>query len=349
MVLTLPVINQTYGVMSTEIINGTVQVGIGSSNNTAISTNTTGDVNIPKSVLYNGAVFTVTAIGSHAFSGCQGITGISIPESITILGNRAFYNCTSLQNISFSGNVPSAVGMDVFLNIAPNAALQISEDAIGFDTDDGGKWNGLVVEQEAGIEPQITSISAGSITRLVTNCAANLNIAITGENLDGTQIVINLKQADGTVVYASTPFDAADEYTAKLSFSAAQMNLPAGSYMVEAAIADTEIKVETNLELVAQSPLWWDLTVSRTKYNDLDALEAHFAADIPSRTIGAVLVNNVLYPNAIYKGNSVFITGQIPTDKVTVKIANVRYPEYFPSYSFTFTANEVFEDDMTLR
>ena len=60
------------------------------------NTSATGDLVIPST--YNGKP--VTSIGSSAFSGCTGLTSITIPDSVTTIGHYAFYNCTSLTSIT---------------------------------------------------------------------------------------------------------------------------------------------------------------------------------------------------------------------------------------------------------
>ncbi len=40
---------------------------------------------------------------SYAFSGCKGLTSITIGEGVTSIGEGAFYNCTSLTSITFNG------------------------------------------------------------------------------------------------------------------------------------------------------------------------------------------------------------------------------------------------------
>ncbi len=52
-----------------------------------------GDVTIPASVTYDGKTYNVTSIGSYAFNGCDGLTSVTIPESVTGIRYMAFYNC----------------------------------------------------------------------------------------------------------------------------------------------------------------------------------------------------------------------------------------------------------------
>ena len=52
-----------------------------------------GGVFIPEAVTYNGKTYSVTAIRVAAFSGCSGLTSITIPNSVTSIDETAFYGC----------------------------------------------------------------------------------------------------------------------------------------------------------------------------------------------------------------------------------------------------------------
>ena len=49
--------------------------------------------------------YSVTSIGSGAFSGCSELTSISIPSSVTEIGSNAFSGCSSLTSIVIPNNV----------------------------------------------------------------------------------------------------------------------------------------------------------------------------------------------------------------------------------------------------
>lgn len=59
-----------------------------------------GYVAIPDSITYNSKRVPVTGIGYQAFKGCTTLTGVLIPEGVTMMLNEAFAGCTSLQAIT---------------------------------------------------------------------------------------------------------------------------------------------------------------------------------------------------------------------------------------------------------
>ena len=72
-----------------------------------------GNVVIPATFTYDEVTYTVTSIGDNAFSGCKGITSITIPASVTSFGKNAFSGCTGLTAITIPAAVTS-IGEKVF-------------------------------------------------------------------------------------------------------------------------------------------------------------------------------------------------------------------------------------------
>lgn len=66
-----------------------------------------GSVTIPLSVEYNGKTYSVTSIGNNAFSRCDSLTSVIIPNSVTSIGRCAFYDCSGLTSVTIPNSVTS--------------------------------------------------------------------------------------------------------------------------------------------------------------------------------------------------------------------------------------------------
>lgn len=93
----------TYKVLSEPTVtdNGTAQVIYAD----GINEKLTGEVTIPETVTNKLMTYTVTRIGSDAFTQADKITSIKLPSKITYIGDNAFRDCSSLVRV----NIPSGV------------------------------------------------------------------------------------------------------------------------------------------------------------------------------------------------------------------------------------------------
>ena len=77
----------------------------------------TGNITIPKSFTRTMGVSThtyiVTEIGDYAFTGCDGITSVSIPGNVTTIGEWAFYKCKGITSVTIPNSV-TAIGEVAF-------------------------------------------------------------------------------------------------------------------------------------------------------------------------------------------------------------------------------------------
>ncbi len=77
----------------------------------------TGNITIPISFTRTMGVSThtyiVTEIGDYAFTGCDGITSVSIPGNVTTIGEWAFYNCKGITSVTIPNSV-TAIGEVAF-------------------------------------------------------------------------------------------------------------------------------------------------------------------------------------------------------------------------------------------
>lgn len=64
-----------------------------------------GSISIPSSVTYNGVTYLVSSIGEYAFCNCEGLSSISLPNSITAIHTCAFYGCSQLTSIEIPNSI----------------------------------------------------------------------------------------------------------------------------------------------------------------------------------------------------------------------------------------------------
>ena len=93
------------------------------------------EVTIPSSVKHMGAKYDVVAIGSFAFSQCDSLTSVSIPNTVTSIGNSAFAHCYNLVNMELPNSLTS-IGIAAFSDcyfleniVIPKSVLTMGERA----------------------------------------------------------------------------------------------------------------------------------------------------------------------------------------------------------------------------
>ena len=85
-----------------------------------------GKVVIPESVEHDGIAYSVTSIGEEAFENCDGLTSITIPNSVMIIGGYAFYDCEDLASVTI-GNSIDSIGYGAFLRCPSLTSVHISD------------------------------------------------------------------------------------------------------------------------------------------------------------------------------------------------------------------------------
>lgn len=107
-------------------------------NNVAVTkgdTDYSGDVAIPKQIIYNGQSYNVTIIDDEAFRNCTDLTSILIPNSIISIGSFSFQNC-SMNSITIPQSV-SSVGEFVFTGCKRLTTINVDSDNPKFQSVSG--------------------------------------------------------------------------------------------------------------------------------------------------------------------------------------------------------------------
>ena len=85
-----------------------------------------GELSIPFTVSDGTSSYSVTSIGSNAFSDCYNLTSIAIPDSVTSIGQDAFANCSGLVTITIPDNVTS-IGDEAFIYCSSLVSIRIPD------------------------------------------------------------------------------------------------------------------------------------------------------------------------------------------------------------------------------
>jgi hypothetical protein len=113
-----------------------------------------GSIEIPASVTYSEVKYSVTSIGKYAFSGCSGLTSVTIPNSVVSIGIEAFYYCSGLTSVTIPNSVTS-IGWGVFSGCSGLTSVAIPNSVTFIE---GHTFNGCSGLTSVTIPNSVTSI-----------------------------------------------------------------------------------------------------------------------------------------------------------------------------------------------
>ena len=111
-----------------------------------------------------------TSIGSSAFTACNGLTSIVIPDSVTSIGSSAFYACSGLTSITIPSGVTS-IGTYAFSGCSTITSIDIPNSVTSIG---GGVFNRCSSLTSCTIGSGVTSISSSAFQQ----CDALTSITI---------------------------------------------------------------------------------------------------------------------------------------------------------------------------
>ena len=133
-----------------------------------------GQVTIPESVTYNSNTYSVTSIGGSAFSGCSGLTSVTIGNSVTSIGEAAFSGCSGLTSVTIPNSVTS-IGYFAFSGCSglTNITIPNSVTSIG-----SSAFNGCSCLTNVTIPNSVTSIGSSAFR----GCSGLTSVVFNAEN-----------------------------------------------------------------------------------------------------------------------------------------------------------------------
>lgn len=127
----------------------------------------TGQVSIPSTVTKDGTSFDVTRIGDSAFSKCENLTSVTIPESISFIGESAFSGCM-LENI-FVKNTATHLNERSFSPASYNhTMLYIPKDSWSDAVYHGDFWRFINIRETVTSSVDLSSKQAYTLMRANT-------------------------------------------------------------------------------------------------------------------------------------------------------------------------------------
>ena len=102
----------------------------------------------------------LTSIGSSAFSGCSGLTSVTIPSSVTSIGNSAFNGCSGLTSVTIPSSVAS-IGESAFNGCSSLTSITIPNSVISIGS---GAFHGCSGLTEVSIPNSVTSIGSSAFS-----------------------------------------------------------------------------------------------------------------------------------------------------------------------------------------
>ena len=100
----------------------------------------TGALTIPATVTNESTEYSVTSIGSSAFSWCSQLTAVTIPEGVATIGNSAFEWCSSLTAVTIPASAIN-IGGWVFDYCSALTAIHVAEGNATHSSEDGVLFN----------------------------------------------------------------------------------------------------------------------------------------------------------------------------------------------------------------
>ena len=134
----------------------------------------------------------VTSIRESVFKGCSGLSSVTIPSSVTSIGESAFYDCSGLTSIYVYAEIVPTVGAQAFYNCdAKKCILYVPKGTyLNYWLSDFGYFENIVEFDATGIDKVSTTSEQKEVSRY----------SMDGQRLSAPAKGLNIvKYSDGSV------------------------------------------------------------------------------------------------------------------------------------------------------
>ena len=131
------------------------------------------------------------SIGEWAFSGCNGLTSVTIGNSVTSIGESAFWNCNDLKVVRSKIKKPFTIATNVFETLPSDAILYVPKGTKEiYHATEGWKNFAIIVEmdEEPALEGDLNGddeIDVTDVVELIDMVLAGTYDAVGDINGDG--------------------------------------------------------------------------------------------------------------------------------------------------------------------
>ena len=134
----------------------------------------------------------VTSIGNSAFSGCRGLTAVTIPDGVTSIGSSAFSNCSGLTSVTIPASV-MRIGNNAFNYCSSLTSILIPDGVTSIESSAFGNCSKLMT---ISIPASVTSIGAGAFS----GCTGVTSFFVDSANPSYSSLDGLLLSKDGTTL-----------------------------------------------------------------------------------------------------------------------------------------------------
>ena len=283
--------------------NNTASVTYKGSSYDAYANEYSGAVTIPSKVTYEEITYSVTSIGSDAFSYCSGLTSVVIPNSVTSIGIEAFWYCSGLTSVEIPNSVtsisvfafsccsslksvtslnttPPNLGNSAFSGLATDCVLYVPAESVdAYRAADGWSSQFTNIEAIPGTEPSDVTCEAvqddvnpadfyatfsNNATDMELHPAAGATLTVYDVTVSGTTLVLTPREG-------STKVARGEAVLVKTSYNTFTASPLSGSALTPAEYGTTTLLLATPSEAQTVSCQAGEAKLYRLTYYDIDA------------------------------------------------------------------------------